>query len=67
MDFSLGTQERVQNSLGKRAIGVRAIEVLLSVNPSVIVKVFGGISFLLMAENSQHLKDTLAFSSFLVC
>ena len=27
--FSLGTQERVQNSRGKRAIGVRAFEVLL--------------------------------------
>ena len=27
--FFLGTQERVRNSHGKRAIGVRAIEVLL--------------------------------------
>ena len=27
--FSLGTQERVRNSRGKRAIGVRAIEGLL--------------------------------------
>ena len=27
--FSLGTQERVRNSRGKRAIGVRAVEVLL--------------------------------------
>ena len=27
--FSLGTQERVRKSRGKRAIGVRAIEVLL--------------------------------------
>ena len=27
--FSLGTQERVRNSCGKRAIGVRAIEVIL--------------------------------------
>ena len=27
--FSLGTQERVQNSRGKRAISVQAIEVLL--------------------------------------
>ena len=27
--FSLGTQERVRKSLGKRAISVRAIEVLL--------------------------------------
>ena len=27
--FSLGTQERVRNSRGKQAIGVRAIEVLL--------------------------------------
>ena len=27
--FSLGTQERVRNSCGKRAISVRAIEVLL--------------------------------------
>ena len=27
--FYLGTQERVRNNRGKRAIGVRAIEVLL--------------------------------------
>ena len=27
--FSLGTQEQVRNSHGKRAIGIRAIEVLL--------------------------------------
>ena len=29
MGFSLGTQERVRLSRGKRAIGVRATEVLL--------------------------------------
>ena len=29
MVFLLGTQERVRNSRGKRAIGVRATEVLL--------------------------------------
>ena len=29
MDFLLGTQERVRNSRGKRAISVRATEVLL--------------------------------------
>ena len=29
MGFVQGTQERVRNSLGKRAISVRAIEVLL--------------------------------------
>ena len=29
MDYFLGTQERVRNSRGKRAISVRAIEVLL--------------------------------------
>ena len=29
MDFFLGTQERVRNSRGKRAISVRATEVLL--------------------------------------
>ena len=29
MGFFLGTQERVPKSRGKRAIGVRAIEVLL--------------------------------------
>ena len=28
-DFFLGTQERVRNSRGKRAVSVRAIEVLL--------------------------------------
>ena len=31
MEFFPGTQERVQNSRGKGAIGVRAIEVLLYV------------------------------------
>ena len=31
MDFFLGVQERVRNSRGKRAISVRAIEVLLYV------------------------------------
>ena len=29
MGFFLGTQERFRNSRGKRAIGIRAIEVLL--------------------------------------
>ena len=29
MEFSLGTQERVRKSRGKRAIGIRATEVLL--------------------------------------
>ena len=36
------------------------------VNASVTVKVLGGISFHVMAENWKHLKDTLAVSSFLV-
>ena len=36
--FSLGTQERVRNSRGKRAISVRAIEVLLYMTYA--VKVF---------------------------
>ena len=31
-EFFLGTQERVRNSRGKRAISVRAIEVLLYLN-----------------------------------
>ena len=31
-DFFLGTEERVRNSRGKRAISVRAIEVLLYLN-----------------------------------
>ena len=30
------------------------------------VNVLGGISFHVMAENRKHLKDTLAFSSFLI-
>ena len=34
---------------------------------SITVKVLGGISFHVMAENWKHLKDTLTFSSFLVC
>ena len=32
MGFFQGTQERVRNSRGKRAIGVRATEVLLYMN-----------------------------------
>ena len=34
---------------------------------SVTLKILGGISFHVLAENWKHLKDTLAFSSFLVC
>ena len=34
---------------------------------SITVKDLGGISVHVMAENWQLLKDTLAFSSFLVC
>ena len=30
-------------------------------------QVYGGISFRVMAENWKHLKDTVAFSSFLAC
>ena len=37
------------------------------VNASVTVKVLGGISCQVMAENWQHLKRKLAFSSVLVC
>ena len=33
-DYFLGTQERVRNSQGKRAISVRAIEVLLYIDMS---------------------------------
>ena len=33
MEFFQGTQERVRNSRGKRAISVRAIEVLLYISP----------------------------------
>ena len=33
----------------------------------IVDKVLGGIFFHAMAENWKHLKDTLAFSSFLVC
>ena len=36
-------------------------------NASVTVKVLGGISCHVMAENWQHLKRKLAFSSVLVC
>ena len=32
MSFFLGTQERIQNSRGKRAISVRASEVLLYIS-----------------------------------
>ena len=35
------------------------------VNTSITVKVLGGISFHVVVENWQHLKGTLAFSSFL--
>ena len=34
---------------------------------SIKVKVLGRISFRVMVENWKHLKDTLAFSLFLVC
>ena len=36
-------------------------------NASITVKVLGGISFHVMAENWKHLTDTVTFSSFLVC
>ena len=39
----------------------------IHLNASITVKVLGGISFHVMAENWKQLKDTLAFSSFLVC
>ena len=35
-DYFLGTQERVRNKCGKRAIGVRAIEVLLYMDKTVL-------------------------------
>ena len=37
--FFLGTQERVRNSHGKRAISVRAIEVLLYYLESEIIQI----------------------------
>ena len=37
------------------------------VNASITVKAFCEISFHAMAENWKYLKDTLAFSSFLMC
>ena len=39
----------------------------IHVNATIKVKILGGISFHVMAENWKHLKDILAFSSFLVC
>ena len=39
----------------------------IHVNASITVKVLGGISFHVIAKNWKHLKDTLAFASFLVC
>ena len=41
--------------------------VFCPVNASVTVKVLGRISFHVMAENWKQLKDSLAFSSFLMC
>ena len=38
-----------------------------NVNAFIKDKVLGGISFHPMVENWKHLKDTVAFSSFLVC
>ena len=35
--------------------------------PGINILILGGISFHGMAENWKDLKDTLAFSSFLVC
>ena len=39
----------------------------MHVNASILIKVLGEISFHVMAEIWKHLKDILAFSSFLVC
>ena len=39
----------------------------LQVYASVTVKALGVISFHVMAEIWKHLKDTLSFTSFLVC
>ena len=39
--FFIGTQERVQNSHGKRAISVRATEVLLCFDPRHVFAVLG--------------------------
>ena len=39
----------------------------IHVNASITAIVLGGISFHVMAENWQHLKDTLSFSPFLMC
>ena len=49
----------------RRFLASKAYE--LHVNASIIVKDLGWISIHVMAENWQHLKGTLAFSSFLVC
>ena len=38
-DFFQGTQERVRNKRGKRAISVRATEVLLSIEQCVLAKI----------------------------
>ena len=47
-DFFLGTQERVPNSLGKQAIGVRATEVLLYFE-----------SFLLISNANKLIQDVV--------
>ena len=39
----------------------------IHVNASVTVKVPGGVSFQVIAENWKQLKDTLAFSSVFLC
>ena len=48
----------------RRFLSIKTYEI--HVNVSITVKVLGRISFHVIAENWKHLKDTLAFSSFLV-
>ena len=54
-----GTQERVRNSRGKRAISVRATEVLLYLN-----SVYRGIIYIVQAFNKLHYCRLFVISSF---
>ena len=63
----LGTQERVRNSRGKRAIGVRAIEVLLLFGHSPYIYLhfvfLSQTTDISQSEFSEYRKFTLKYSS----
>ena len=65
MSFCLVTSVFISMSLD--GVHITSFSRIIHVNTSITIKVLGEISFRVMEENWQHLKDTLAFSSLLVC